>query len=159
MASVFNHLTKKWKPVVDNAHELSLISSNSRGNSLYQHTCGDMTIEDFCGIMDEITVVFYRWEMYSVNTEPLGNDGVSQLFKDSVMEKTSQEEDQSTVLTQSQMDDVVHDANSDSFLGSSTLSLDSHNSDMEWNDFIKDTIIQDIPQPSLDICLPSFFAV
>lgn len=159
MSSVFNHLEKKWKAVVNNAHELSLISSNYRGNSLYQHTCGDMTIEDFCGRMDEITVVFYRWEMYSVNTEPLGNDGVSQLFREGIMTKTSHEEDQSTVLSQSPLDDVVHDVNSDSILGSSTLSLDSHNSDMEWNDFVTDSIIQDIPQPSLDICLPSFFAV
>ena len=66
MACVFRHLLKKWRSIADNSHELSLHASrlDTEQESLYQHNCGNTTLQEFCGAISDVTTIKYSWEDY-----------------------------------------------------------------------------------------------
>ena len=125
MSSVFKHLEKKWKVVIDHSHELTLFNHPTQpSSSLYQHNCHELTIQEFCGKMDDLTFVYYRWEVYSVETETIGFDSPSMLLN--IQNESKESEENTTLLSSSRIDETsVNDVNSDSILSSQTHSSDS----------------------------------
>ena len=125
MSSVFKHLEKKWKVVIDHSHELTLFNHPTQpSSSLYQHNCYELTIQEFCGKMDDLTFVYYRWEVYSVETETIGFDSPSMLLN--IQNESKESEENTTLLSSSRIDETsVNDVNSDSILSSQTHSSDS----------------------------------
>ena len=125
MSSVFKHLEKKWKVVIDHSHELTLFNHPTQpSSSLYQHNCHELTIQEFCGKMEDLTFVYYRWEVYSVETEAMGFDSPSMLLN--IQNESKESEENTTLLSSSRIDETsVNDVNSDSILSSQTHSSDS----------------------------------
>ena len=125
MSSVFKHLEKKWKVVIDHSHELTLFNHPTQpSSSLYQHNCHELTIQEFCGKMDDLTFVYYRWEVYSVETETIGFDSPSMLLI--IQNESKESEENTTLLSSSRIDETsVNDVNSDSILSSQTQLEDS----------------------------------
>lgn len=125
MSSVFKHLEKKWKVVIDHSHELTLFNHPTQpSSSLYQHNCYELTIQEFCGKMDDLTFVYYRWEVYSVETETIGFDSPSMLLN--IQNESKESEENTTLLSSSRIDETsVNDVNSDSILSSQTQLEDS----------------------------------
>lgn len=125
MSSVFKHLEKKWKVVIDHSHELTLFNHPTQpSSSLYQHNCHELTIQEFCGKMDDLTFVYYRWEVYSVETETIGFDSPSMLLN--IQNESKESEENTTLLSSSRIDETsVNDVNSDSILSSQTQLEDS----------------------------------
>ena len=120
MSSVFKHLEKKWKVVIDHSHELTLFNHPTQpSSSLYQHNCHELTIQEFCGKMEDLTFVYYRWEVYSVETETIGFDSPSMLLN--IQNESKESEENTTLLSSSRIDETnVNDVNSDSILSSQT---------------------------------------
>ena len=85
MSSVFRHLEKKWKVVVDHAHELSLLSS-LYATALYQPSSDEVTIKEFCQDESELVVVYYRWESYSVDCNPLDLREINSFQEDVILD-------------------------------------------------------------------------
>lgn len=124
MESVFKHLEKKWKVIVDHSHELSLIpSTRTMSTALYQHNCNEMSIKEFCGRMDSITVVFYRWEIYSVDTEPIDFDETMLVKTD--VEKDERKEDELSFMQASLSSTQGNNGVNDPIFSSQSLSWDS----------------------------------
>ena len=155
MISVFKHLEKKWKVIVENAYEISLFpSSRNISHALYQHNCNDMSIKDFCGRMDNITVVFYRWENYAVDTEPVV---VEELVSKEKEKKEVESEENDYVFLQTSFEtSQVTDVN-DSFLSSTSPSWDSQGSGLDENEFYHDCIGFCPLESTPNISLPMLF--
>ena len=102
MSSVFKHLEKKWKVVIDHSHELTLFNHPTQpSSSLYQHNCHELTIQEFCGKMEDLTFVYYRWEVYSVETEAMGFDSPSMLLN--IQTESKESEENTTLLSSSRI--------------------------------------------------------
>ena len=91
MSSVFSHLEKKWKVVVDQAYELSLLPS-LHATALYQPKSDEITIREFCQDESEMVIVYYRWESYSVDRNPLDFPGGNGFQKDVIVSDHAEEE-------------------------------------------------------------------
>lgn len=167
MSSVFKHLEKKWKVVIDHSHELTLFNHPTQpSSSLYQHNCHELTIQEFCGKMEDLTFVYYRWEVYSVETETMGFDSPSMLLN--IQNESKESEENTTLLSSSRIDETsVNDVNSDSILSSQThssdsilssqtLSIDSHSFPGESDDWLMENLFFDQSFPSdLNIAFPT----
>ena len=167
MSSVFKHLEKKWKVVIDHSHELTLFNHPTQpSSSLYQHNCYELTIQEFCGKMDDLTFVYYRWEVYSVETETMGFDNPSMLLN--IQNESKESEKNTTLLSSSRIDETsVNDVNSDSILSSQThssdsiissqtLSIDSHSFPVESDDWLMENLFFDQSfQSDLNIAFPT----
>ena len=167
MSSVFKHLEKKWKVVIDHSHELTLFNHPTQpSSSLYQHNCYELTIQEFCGKMDDLTFVYYRWEVYSVETEAMGFDSPSMLLN--IQNESKESEENTTLLSSSRIDETsVNDVNSDSILSSQThssdsilssqtLSIDSHSFPVESDDWLMENLFFDQSfQSDLNIAFPT----
>ena len=167
MSSVFKHLEKKWKVVIDHSHELTLFNHPTQpSSSLYQHNCYELTIQEFCGKMDDLTFVYYRWEVYSVETETIGFDSPSMLLN--IQNESKESEENTTLLFSSRIDETsVNDVNSDSILSSQThssdsiissqtLSIDSHSFPVESDDWLMENLFFDQSfQSDLNIAFPT----
>ena len=74
--------------------------------------------------MEDITFIYYRWEVYSVETELMGFDSTSTLLNLPTENKDS--ESSPSYASSSVMEEtIVNDVNSDSVLSSQTQSIDS----------------------------------
>ena len=169
MSSVFKHLEKKWKVVIDHSHELTLFNHPTQpSSSLYQHNCYELTIQEFCGKMDDLTFVYYRWEVYSVETETIGFDSPSMLLN--IQTESKESEENTTLLSSSRIDETsVNDVNSDSILSSQThssdsilssqtLSIDSHSFPVESDDWLMENLFFDQSfQSDLNIAFPTLW--
>ena len=167
MSSVFKHLEKKWKVVIDHSHELTLFNHPTQpSSSLYQHNCYELTIQEFCGKMDDLTFVYYRWEVYSVETETIGFDSPSMLLN--IQNESKESEENTTLLSSSRIDETsVNDVNSDSILSSQTQledsilnlqtqSIDSHSFPIESDDWLMENLFFDHSfQSDLNIAFPT----
>ena len=167
MSSVFKHLEKKWKVVIDHSHELTLFNHPTQpSSSLYQHNCHELTIQEFCGKMEDLTFVYYRWEVYSVETETIGFDSPSMLLN--IQNESKESEENTTLLSSSRIDETsVNDVNSDSILSSQTqledsilssqtLSIDSHSFPVESDDWLMENLFFDQSfQSDLNIAFPT----
>ena len=167
MSSVFKHLEKKWKVVIDHSHELTLFNHPTQpSSSLYQHNCHELTIQEFCGKMDDLTFVYYRWEVYSVETETIGFDSPSMLLN--IQTESKESEENTTLLSSSRIDETsVNDVNSDSILSSQTQledsilnsqtqSIDSHSFPVESDDWLMENLFFDQSfQSDLNIAFPT----
>ena len=156
MSSVFKHLEKKWKVVIDHSHELTLFNHPTQpSSSLYQHNCHELTIQEFCGKMEDLTFVYYRWEVYSVETEAMGFDSPSMLLN--IQTESKESEENTTLLSSSRIDETsVNDVNSDSILSSQTLSIDSHSFPVEFDDWLMENLFFDQSfQSDLNIAFPT----
>ena len=167
MSSVFKHLEKKWKVVIDHSHELTLFNHPTQpSSSLYQHNCHELTIQEFCGKMEDLTFVYYRWEVYSVETETMGFDNPSMLLN--IQNESKESEENTTLLSSSRIDETsVNDVNSDSILSSQThssdsiissqtLSIDSHSFPVESDDWLMENLFFDQSfQSDLNIAFPT----
>ena len=167
MSSVFNHLEKKWKVVIDHSHELTLFNHPTQpSSSLYQHNCHELTIQEFCGKMEDLTFVYYRWEVYSVETEAMGFDSPSMLLN--IQNESKESEENTTLLSSSRIDETsVNDVNSDSILSSQTQledsilnsqtqSIDSHSFPIESDDWLMENLFFDHSfQSDLNIAFPT----
>ena len=167
MSSVFKHLEKKWKVVIDHSHELTLFNHPTQpSSSLYQHNCYELTIQEFCGKMDDLTFVYYRWEVYSVETETIGFDSPSMLLN--IQNESKESEENTTLLSSSRIDETsVNDVNSDSILSSQTQledsilnsqtqSVDSHSFPIESDDWLMENLFFDQSfQSDLNIAFPT----
>ena len=156
MSSVFKHLEKKWKVVIDHSHELTLFNHPTQpSSSLYQHNCYELTIQEFCGKMDDLTFVYYRWEVYSVETETIGFDSPSMFLN--IQNESKESEENTTLLSSSRIDETsVNDVNSDSILSSQTLSIDSHSFPVESDDWLMENLFFDQSfQSDLNIAFPT----
>ena len=167
MSSVFKHLEKKWKVVIDHSHELTLFNHPTQpSSSLYQHNCHELTIQEFCGKMEDLTFVYYRWEVYSVETETMGFDSPSMLLN--IQNESKESEENTTLLSSSRIDETsVNDVNSDSILSSQTqledsilssqtLSIDSHSFPVESDDWLMENLFFDQSfQSDLNIAFPT----
>ena len=156
MSSVFKHLEKKWKVVIDHSHELTLFNHPTQpSSSLYQHNCHELTIQEFCGKMEDLTFVYYRWEVYSVETEAMGFDSPSMLLN--IQTESKESEENTTLLSSSRIDETsVNDVNSDSILSSQTLSIDSHSFPVESDDWLMENLFFDQSfQSDLNIAFPT----
>ena len=156
MSSVFKHLEKKWKVVIDHSHELTLFNHPTQpSSSLYQHNCYELTIQEFCGKMDDLTFVYYRWEVYSVETETIGFDSPSMLLN--IQNESKESEENTTLLSSSRIDETsVNDVNSDSILNSQTQSIDSHCFPIESDDWLMENLFFDHSfQSDLNIAFPT----
>ena len=167
MSSVFKHLEKKWKVVIDHSHELTLFNHPTQpSSSLYQHNCHELTIQEFCGKMEDLTFVYYRWEVYSVETETIGFDSPSMLLN--IQTESKESEENTTLLSSSRIDETsVNDVNSDSILSSQThssdsilssqtLSIDSHSFPVESDDWLMENLFFDQSfQSDLNIAFPT----
>ena len=167
MSSVFKHLEKKWKVVIDHSHELTLFNHPTQpSSSLYQHNCYELTIQEFCGKMDDLTFVYYRWEVYSVETETIGFDSPSMLLN--IQNESKESEENTTLLSSSRIDETsVNDVNSDSILSSQTRledaivnsqtqSIDSHSFPIESDDWLMENLFFDHSfQSDLNIAFPT----
>ena len=156
MSSVFKHLEKKWKVVIDHSHELTLFNHPTQpSSSLYQHNCHELTIQEFCGKMDDLTFVYYRWEVYSVETETIGFDSPSMFLN--IQNESKESEENTTLLSSSRIDETsVNDVNSDSILSSQTLSIDSHSFPVESDDWLMENLFFDHSfQSDLNIAFPT----
>ena len=170
MSSVFKHLEKKWKVVIDHSHELTLFNHPTQpSSSLYQHNCHELTIQEFCGKMDDLTFVYYRWEVYSVETETIGFDSPSMLLN--IQNESKESEENTTLLSSSRIDETsVNDVNSDSILSSQTQledsilnsqtqSIDSHSFPIESDDWLMENLFFDHSfQSDLNIAFPTLLA-
>ena len=170
MSSVFKHLEKKWKVVIDHSHELTLFNHPTQpSSSLYQHNCHELTIQEFCGKMDDLTFVYYRWEVYSVETEAMGFDSPSMLLN--IQTESKESEENTTLLSSSRIDETsVNDVNSDSILSSQTQledsilnsqtqSIDSHSFPIESDDWLMENLFFDHSfQSDLNIAFPTLLS-
>ena len=170
MSSVFMHLEKKWKVVIDHSHELTLFNHPTQpSSSLYQHNCHELTIQEFCGKMDDLTFVYYRWEVYSVETEAMGFDSPSMLLN--IQNESKESEENTTLLSSSRIDETnVNDVNSDSILSSQTQledsilnsqtqSIDSHSFPIESDDWLMENLFFDHSfQSDLNIAFPTLLS-
>ena len=170
MSSVFKHLEKKWKVVIDHSHELTLFNHPTQpSSSLYQHNCYELTIQEFCGKMDDLTFVYYRWEVYSVETETIGFDSPSMLLN--IQTESKESEENTTLLSSSRIDETsVNDVNSDSILSSQTQledsilnsqtqSIDSHSFPIESDDWLMENLFFDHSFHSdLNIAFPTLLS-
>ena len=170
MSSVFKHLEKKWKVVIDHSHELTLFNHPTQpSSSLYQHNCHELTIQEFCGKMDDLTFVYYRWEVYSVETETIGFDSPSMLLN--IQNESKESEENTTLLSSSRIDETsVNDVNSDSILSSQTQledsilnlqtqSIDSHSFPIESDDWLMENLFFDHSfQSDLNIAFPTLLS-
>ena len=181
MSSVFKHLEKKWKVVIDHSHELTLFNHPTQpSSSLYQHNCYELTIQEFCGKMDDLTFVYYRWEVYSVETETIGFDSPSMLLN--IQNESKESEENTTLLSSSRIDETsVNDVNSDSILSSQTQledsilssqtqledsilnsqtqSIDSHSFPIESDDWLMENLFFDHSfQSDLNIAFPTLLS-
>lgn len=170
MSSVFKHLEKKWKVVIDHSHELTLFNHPTQpSSSLYQHNCYELTIQEFCGKMDDLTFVYYRWEVYSVETETIGFDSPSMLLN--IQNESKESEENTTLLSSSRIDETsVNDVNSDSILSSQTQledsilssqtqSTDSHSFPIESDDWLMENLFFDHSfQSDLNIAFPTLLS-
>ena len=170
MSSVFKHLEKKWKVVIDHSHELTLFNHPTQpSSSLYQHNCYELTIQEFCGKMDDLTFVYYRWEVYSVETETIGFDSPSMLLN--IQNESKESEENTTLLSSSRIDETsVNDVNSDSILSSQTQledsilnsqtqSIDSHSFPIESHDWLMENLFFDHSfQSDLNIAFPTLLS-
>ena len=170
MSSVFKHLEKKWKVVIDHSHELTLFNHPTQpSSSLYQHNCYELTIQEFCGKMDDLTFVYYRWEVYSVETEAMGFDSPSMLLN--IQNESKESEENTTLLSSSRIDETsVNDVNSDSILSSQTQledsilnsqtqSIDSHSFPIESDDWLMENLFFDHSfQSDLNIAFPTLLS-
>ena len=170
MSSVFKHLEKKWKVVIDHSHELTLFNHPTQpSSSLYQHNCYELTIQEFCGKMDDLTFVYYRWEVYSVETEAMGFDSPSMLLN--IQTESKESEENTTLLSSSRIDETsVNDVNSDSILSSQTQledsilnsqtqSIDSHSFPIESDDWLMENLFFDHSfQSDLNIAFPTLLS-
>ena len=170
MSSVFKHLEKKWKVVIDHSHELTLFNHPTQpSSSLYQHNCYELTIQEFCGKMDDLTFVYYRWEVYSVETEAMGFDSPSLLLN--IQNESKESEENTTLLSSSRIDETsVNDVNSDSILSSQTQledsilnsqtqSIDSHSFPIESDDWLMENLFFDHSfQSDLNIAFPTLLS-
>ena len=159
MSSVFKHLEKKWKVVIDHSHELTLFNHPTQpSSSLYQHNCHELTIQEFCGKMEDLTFVYYRWEVYSVETEAMGFDSPSMLLN--IQNESKESEENTTLLSSSRIDETsVNDVNSDSILSSQTLSIDSHSFPVESDDWLMENLFFDHSfQSDLNIAFPTLLS-
>ena len=170
MSSVFKHLEKKWKVVIDHSHELTLFNHPTQpSSSLYQHNCHELTIQEFCGKMDDLTFVYYRWEVYSVETETIGFDSPSMLLN--IQNESKESEENTTLLFSSRIDETsVNDVNSDSILSSQTQledsilnsqtqSIDSHSFPIESDDWLMENLFFDHSfQSDLNIAFPTLLS-
>ena len=170
MSSVFKHLEKKWKVVIDHSHELTLFNHPTQpSSSLYQHNCHELTIQEFCGKMDDLTFVYYRWEVYSVETETIGFDSPSMLLN--IQTESKESEENTTLLSSSRIDETsVNDVNSDSILSSQTQledsilnsqtqSIDSHSFPIESDDWLMENLFFDHSfQSDLNIAFPTLLS-
>ena len=170
MSSVFKHLEKKWKVVIDHSHELTLFNHPTQpSSSLYQHNCYELTIQEFCGKMDDLTFVYYRWEVYSVETETIGFDSPSMLLN--IQNESKESEENTTLLFSSRIDETsVNDVNSDSILSSQTQledsilnsqtqSIDSHSFPIESDDWLMENLFFDHSfQSDLNIAFPTLLS-
>ena len=159
MSSVFKHLEKKWKVVIDHSHELTLFNHPTQpSSSLYQHNCHELTIQEFCGKMDDLTFVYYRWEVYSVETETIGFDSPSMLLN--IQNESKESEENTTLLSSSRIDETnVNDVNSDSILSSQTQLEDSHSFPIESDDWLMENLFFDHSfQSDLNIAFPTLLS-
>ena len=170
MSSVFKHLEKKWKVVIDHSHELTLFNHPTQpSSSLYQHNCHELTIQEFCGKMDDLTFVSYRWEVYSVETETIGFDSPSMLLN--IQNESKESEENTTLLSSSRIDETnVNDVNSDSILSSQTQLEDSilnsqtqledsHSFPIESDDWLMENLFFDHSfQSDLNIAFPTLLS-
>ena len=170
MSSVFKHLEKKWKVVIDHSHELTLFNHPTQpSSSLYQHNCHELTIQEFCGKMEDLTFVYYRWEVYSVETETIGFDSPSMLLN--IQTESKESEENTTLLSSSRIDETsVNDVNSDSILSSQTQledsilnsqtqSIDSHSFPIESDDWLMENLFFDQSfQSDLNIAFPTLLS-
>ena len=159
MSSVFKHLEKKWKVVIDHSHELTLFNHPTQpSSSLYQHNCHELTIQEFCGKMDDLTFVYYRWEVYSVETETIGFDSPSMLLN--IQNESKESEENTTLLSSSRIDETnVNDVNSDSILNSQTQLEDSHSFPIESDDWLMENLFFDHSfQSDLNIAFPTLLS-
>ena len=170
MSSVFKHLEKKWKVVIDHSHELTLFNHPTQpSSSLYQHNCHELTIQEFCGKMEDLTFVYYRWEVYSVETETMGFDSPSMLLN--IQTESKESEENTTLLSSSRIDETsVNDVNSDSILSSQTQledsilnsqtqSIDSHSFPIESDDWLMENLFFDHSfQSDLNIAFPTLLS-
>ena len=170
MSSVFKHLEKKWKVVIDHSHELTLFNHPTQpSSSLYQHNCHELTIQEFCGKMEDLTFVYYRWEVYSVETETMGFDNPSMLLN--IQNESKESEENTTLLSSSRIDETsVNDVNSDSILSSQTQledsilnsqtqSIDSHSFPIESDDWLMENLFFDHSfQSDLNIAFPTLLS-
>lgn len=170
MSSVFKHLEKKWKVVIDHSHELTLFNHPTQpSSSLYQHNCHELTIQEFCGKMEDLTFVYYRWEVYSVETEAMGFDSPSMLLN--IQNESKESEENTTLLSSSRIDETsVNDVNSDSILSSQTQledsilnsqtqSIDSHSFPIESDDWLMENLFFDHSfQSDLNIAFPTLLS-
>ena len=159
MSSVFKHLEKKWKVVIDHSHELTLFNHPTQpSSSLYQHNCYELTIQEFCGKMDDLTFVYYRWEVYSVETETIGFDSPSMLLN--IQNESKESEENTTLLSSSRIDETsVNDVNSDSILSSQTQLEDSHSFPIESDDWLMENLFFDHSfQSDLNIAFPTLLS-
>ena len=170
MSSVFKHLEKKWKVVIDHSHELTLFNHPTQpSSSLYQHNCHELTIQEFCGKMEDLTFVYYRWEVYSVETEAMGFDSPSMLLN--IQTESKESEENTTLLSSSRIDETsVNDVNSDSILSSQTQledsilnsqtqSIDSHSFPIESDDWLMENLFFDHSfQSDLNIAFPTLLS-
>ena len=170
MSSVFKHLEKKWKVVIDHSHELTLFNHPTQpSSSLYQHNCHELTIQEFCGKMEDLTFVYYRWEVYSVETETIGFDSPSMLLN--IQNESKESEENTTLLSSSRIDETsVNDVNSDSILSSQTQledsilnsqtqSIDSHSFPIESDDWLMENLFFDQSfQSDLNIAFPTLLS-
>ena len=170
MSSVFKHLEKKWKVVIDHSHELTLFNHPTQpSSSLYQHNCYELTIQEFCGKMDDLTFVYYRWEVYSVETETIGFDSPSMLLN--IQNESKESEENTTLLSSSRIDETnVNYVNSDSILSSQTQledsilnsqtqSIDSHSFPIESDDWLMENLFFDHSfQSDLNIAFPTLLS-
>ena len=153
--------------VIDHSHELTLFNHPTQpSSSLYQHNCYELTIQEFCGKMDDLTFVYYRWEVYSVETEAMGFDSPSMLLN--IQNESKESEENTTLLSSSRIDETsVNDVNSDSILSSQThssdsilssqtLSIDSHSFPVESDDWLMENLFFDQSfQSDLNIAFPT----
>ena len=170
MSSVFKHLEKKWKVVIDHSHELTLFNHPTQpSSSLYQHNCYELTIQEFCGKMDDLTFVYYRWEVDSVETETIGFDSPSMLLN--IQNESKESEENTTLLSSPRIDETsVNDVNSDSILSSQTQledsilnsqtqSIDSHSFPIESDDWLMENLFFDHSfQSDLNIAFPTLLS-
>ena len=170
MSSVFKHLEKKWKVVIDHSHELTLFNHPTQpSSSLYQHNCHELTIQEFCGKIEDLTFVYYRWEVYSVETEAMGFDSPSMLLN--IQTESKESEENTTLLSSSRIDETsVNDVNSDSILSSQTQledsilnsqtqSIDSHSFPIESDDWLMENLFFDHSfQSDLNIAFPTLLS-
>ena len=156
--------------VIDHSHELTLFNHPTQpSSSLYQHNCYELTIQEFCGKMDDLTFVYYRWEVYSVETETIGFDSPSMLLN--IQNESKESEENTTLLSSSRIDETsVNDVNSDSILSSQTQledsilnsqtqSIDSHSFPIESDDWLMENLFFDHSfQSDLNIAFPTLLS-